>query len=248
MSPRTHLRHPLLVAAMALGGLALAPAHAAADDAGSRSVILAQGSGEVRVRPDSVHVDVGVETQAATLDDATNQVNRRMQRVVDALGALGLPDLVVETRTVRFSPVYAPPQENQPPSISGFSASNHVLVTDKGVAQDKLGARATAIVDAALGAGANALGGVDFFLADPSQAEDQALTLAVQNAGNDAETMAKAAGVTLLGVISIEEASASRTPRFLPLEAASYAGAIASTPIEVGEISITSQVTAKYAF
>ena len=114
----------------------------------------------------------------------------------------------------------------------------------------KLAERAAAIIDAALGAGANAMGGVDFFLADPSQAQSQALTLAVQNAGDDAETMAKAAGVTLLGVISIEESSASRTPRFMPL-AMSFSGSqrgIAPTPIEVGEITYTSDVTAKYAF
>jgi uncharacterized protein YggE len=144
--------------------------------------------------------------------------------------------------------MYAPPQPNKAPSISGFSASNHVLVTLKSVAPDKLAAVAARVVDAALGGGADTLGGVDFFLADPSEAEDLALTRAVHNAGSDAEVIAKAAGVKLTGIVSVDEASASRVPRFLPLDTMAYSGAATSTPIEIGEISVTSEVTAKYAF
>ena len=65
----------------------------------------------------------------------------------------------------------------------------------------------------------------------------------MQNAGADAQTMAKAAGVTLIGPVSIEEASASHEPRALVLEAATV-----STPVEIGDISIRSDVTARYAF
>jgi uncharacterized protein YggE len=149
---------------------------------------------------------------------------------------------------VRFTPVYAPPREGRPPSIAGYSASNHVLITDKGVGADELSARAAKIVDTALGAGANSLGGVDFYVADPSHAEEEALTLAVQDAQRDAETIAKAAGATLTGLVSVEESSAVRVPRALPMDVtASFAG-MASTPIEIGEISITSEVTAKFSF
>jgi len=133
MSPRTHHKHPLLVAALALGALAVAPAHAAAAEHGGRSVIVTQGAGEVLVKPDSVHIDIGAETQADTLDDAMREVNAKMQRVLDALKALDLSELTIETRTVRFTPVYAPPREGRPPSIAGYSASNHILVTDKDV-------------------------------------------------------------------------------------------------------------------
>ena len=248
MSPRTHLKHPLLVAALALGALFVAPAHASASDHGSRSVIVAQGAGEVLVRPNSVHVDVGAETQAGSLDEAMSQVSARIERVLDAIKALDLPELNIETRTVRFTPVYAPPREGRPPSISGYSASNHVLITDKGVGADGLAARAAKIVDTALGAGANSLGGVDFFVADPSQAEDQALALAVQDAQHDADTIAKAAGATVTGMISVEEASAARVPRALPLDVTASFAASVSTPIEVGEISFTSEVTAKFTF
>ena len=74
-----------------------------------------------------------------------------------------------------------------------------MLVTAPSAPEAELAARAGRIVDAALAAGANNVGSIDFFLADPSEAEDQALTLAVHNAESDAQTIALAAGVTLAG-------------------------------------------------
>jgi uncharacterized protein len=251
MSPAKHLKHPLLVAALALGGLALAPAPAAASDSGTRSVIISHGSGEVRVQPDSVHIDLGAEAQAASLDEATSQVSTAMQRVLDAVHRLELSGLTLETRTVRLTPVYAPPKDGHPQSIVGYSAANHVIVTEKSAPEDQLAAYASQIIDAAVGAGANSVGDPEFFLADPSQVEDEALTLAVQNAESDAHTIAKAASVTIVGLMAIEEASASRAPRSLvmSMQAMSVAAPmLASTPIEIGDITIESDVTAKYEF
>ena len=244
MSSRNYLKHPLLVAALALGGLAAVPAHAAQDEASARSVIIARGSGEVQVRPDAVHIDVGAEAQAATIDEARTRVSGTMSHVLEALRALPQPGLTIETRSIRFTPVYAPAKEGRAPSITGFTAANRVLVTSGHIADADLAARTAQIVDTALNAGATDVGGIDFFLVDPSVAEDQALSLAVQNAERDAQTIARAASVTLAGPLSIEEDSASRTPRSFTLEAA----AAVATPIAVGDISIQSSVTAKYAF
>jgi uncharacterized protein YggE len=249
MSPRKHLKHPLLIAGLALGGLALAPAAVAANDSGNRSVIISHGSGEVHVQPDSVHIDLGAEAQAATIDAATNQVNTALQRALDAVRGLDLSDLTFETRSVRLTPVYAPPKDGRPQSIVGYSAANHVVVTEKGVPEDQLAAHTARIIDAAVSAGANSVSDPNFFLADPSQAEDEALTLAVQSAEADANTIAKAANVSVVGLMAIEEASSSRAPRSLvvSLEGMSL-DAPSLTPIEIGDIIIQSEVTAKYEF
>jgi uncharacterized protein len=245
MSSRKQLRHGLLVAAMALGGLALPPARAAADDsvASTEPVIVAQGSGQVSVRPDSIHIDLSAEAQADTIDAATSQVNAAMTSVLAAIQALALPDLTIATQSVSFSPVYGAQNNDSTQTITGFDASNHILVTALNVPDEDLAKRAAQIVDAAIHAGANRLGGVDFYLADPSQAEDQALTLAVQNAERDAQTMARAAGVTLTGPVSIEEATASRVPLAYGIQAGAN-----STPIQVGDLDVDATVTVKYAF
>ncbi len=245
MSSRKYPRHLHLVAALALGGLALTPAHARADDdTSTRSVIIARGSGEVQVQPDSVHVDVGTDAQATTLDDARTQVSTAMAHVLDALRRItDVPNLTLETRQIRFNPVYGPATNGRPPPIVGYAASNHVLVTAESAPAGAALATSARIVDAALYAGANIVGSVEFYLAEPTTSELEALTLAVQNAADDAQTMARAAGVTVTGPVSIEEDSASRVPRSFALEAATV-----STPVAVGDITISSNVTARYAF
>ena len=241
MSSRKQRRHRLLVAGLLLGALAVPAVPATADglDA-TRAVIVAQGTGEVHVRPDSIRVTLSVEAQGATPDAATSQVNTAMSAVLDALHQVALPGLAIETQQVQFGPVYG---GNNQQTITGFSASNQIQVTLQTVAEEELAADAAEIVDAALHAGANRLAGVEFFRADPSEAEDRALTLAVQNARRDAETMARAAGVTLTGPVSIEAASASR----VPLIGGSFEAAV-STPIEAPTLDVQANVTVRYGF
>jgi uncharacterized protein len=241
MSSRKQRGHRLLVAGLGLGAFAILPALAAADGLDARrAVIVAQGTGEVHIQPDSIRVTLSVEAQADTLDAATSQVSTAMSAVLDAVHRLALPGLAIETQQVQFSPVYG---GNTVQTITAYGASNQIQVTLQNVAEAELAADAAEIVDAALHAGANRLGGVEFFRADPSAAEDKALTLAVQNAKQDAETMARAAGVTLTGPVSIEESSASR----VPLVGADFAATI-STPIEAPALDVQANVTVKYGF
>jgi uncharacterized protein YggE len=239
MFSRKYQWHLVLAAGLVLGGAA--PAHAA--DEAQSALIVAHGTGEVRVRPDAVRVDLGVEARATTLEEARRQVNGSMQHVLDAIHRLELPDLVVETRQISFNPVYDTQRDGTLPAIIGFSAGNHVQVTARSIPEADLADRAARVVDAALSAGANSVGGVDFFLADSSHAEDEALTLAVQHAESDAQTMAQAAHVTIVGPTWIEESFTSSPPRSLAM-----AAALVSTPIEVGDLVIQSNVTAKFAF
>lgn len=246
MSPRKYLKHLGLLAGLALA--IAAPSGASADDeagdaASDVPLIVVHGSGEVRVRPDSLTVDVGVEARAETLEKARSQVNLAMQRVLEAVRALNLPDLTTETRILQVSPVYAPARDNQAPRIIGYAASNHIAVTIVRVPVEELGNRGSLILDKALGAGANSIGGLDFFLADPTAAEDEALAAAVRDAKRDAQTIASAAGVTLGPIQSVEEAGGLRPlPRALKFEA------IASTPIEVDDIVVQNNVTARFTF
>ncbi|MFT3767568.1 MAG: SIMPL domain-containing protein [Minicystis sp.] len=245
MSPRKYLKHLGLLSGLVIGSAVLAPSGASADeDASAVPLIVVQGSGEVRVRPDSLTVDVGVEARAQTLDQARSQVNATMTRVLEAVKALDLPDLTTDTRILQVSPVYGQQRDNQTPRIVGYTATNHVAVTIKRVPIEELGNRGSRILDTALGAGANSISGMDFFLADPTPVEDEALASAVRDAQRDARTIASAAGVTLGSLQSIEESPGMRImPRALRLEMP-----IASTPIEVDDIVVTNNVTAKFTF
>jgi uncharacterized protein YggE len=244
MSARKYLKQLGLLAGLALGGVVLAPQGAAADDSpGDARLIVVQGSGEVRVRPDSLRVDVGVASSAPTVGQAREKVNATMRRVIDAARALGIPGLTVETRILNVTPVYDSRPSGEPPSIVGYSASNHVAITSRSAPVDELGERGSRIIDAALDAGANNVGGIDFFLDDPTPSQDEALADAVRDAQRGAEVIARAAGVTLGPLTSVEESPGMRVvPRAVRL------GAIPSTPVEVEDIVVQSNVTAKFTF
>jgi len=244
MSPRKYLKHLGLLAGLALGSAVLAPPVAAADEAAHEErLIVVQGNGEVRVRPDSLRVDVGVESRAPTLARARDQVNTGIRHVIDAVRALGIHDLTVETRILNVSPVYADRRSDEPPTIVGYAASNHVAVTIRSAPVDELGERGSRILDAALEAGANSVGAIDFFLDDPTPAEDKALSVAVRDAQREAETIARAAHVTLGPLHSVEESPGMYlVPRSVRLEA------LSSTPIEVEDIVVQNSVTASFAF
>lgn len=239
MSLRTQLMH-VVILAMA----ALAPSDAIAHEAqADPRIIMVNGSGEVRVRPDSLSVDVGVETRAATVDQVRLQATRALTAVLDAVRALDLPGVQIQTRALSIAPIYAQNRDDsRPPRIVGYAASNHVAITIEGAPVDALGEHGARIVDAALTAGANSVGGLDFFLADPKPAEDQALEAALADAARDAAIIARATGVTLGDLQSVEETPGMRLmPRSITLPTS-------ATPIEVEDVVISSAVVARWTF
>jgi len=245
MSSRKTFQPLALLAGLALGGALLAPSRAAADEAatGDPPLIIVRGDGEVRVHPDSLGLDVGVEARAATLDQARGQVNDGMRAVLDAVRALDVPGLTIGTRVLQVSPVYAARRADQPPSIVGYTASNHATITVEHVPVADLGDRASRIVDTAVTAGANSVGSLELFLADPTPAGDEALADAVRDARRQADTIASAAGVRVGDVYQIEESPSMRiVPRALTMRP------VAATPVEVEDIVVESSVTAKYTF
>ena len=245
MSPRKYLKHLVLLAGLSLAGVVAGPSGAHADDVDEDAqLIIVRGSGEARVRPDSLRLDLGVEARAATLDQARDLVNRAMADVITAVRGTSIENLTLDTRVIQVNPVYGPHRADQPPTIIGFAASNHISVTVRRAPVEKLGDHCSRILDAALGAGANSVGGLELFLDDPAPAHDDALAAAVVDARHDAQTIAKAAGVTLVGLHSVEESQGLHlmTPRALSLQVD------ASTPVAIDDIVVQSDVTARFTF
>jgi uncharacterized protein len=215
-------------------------------------LITTQGQGEVKILPDSLQVTVGVESEATTLVQARTQNNQKTQKTVQAIKALNIPNLVLKTQYLQVNPVQSYQEKNRLPRIIGYRATNSLLVTVTKAGPDKLGEYGSQIVDTALNAGANNAGGIQFYLEDMQSARRQALQEAVRDARQNAQAMAEAAGVTLSGVYSLEG-----TPQYgggpIRMYAAresmdSVAQPVPATPVEIGETTITSTVTARFKF
>jgi hypothetical protein len=218
-----------------------------------QNTVTTQGHGEVKVRPDSLSVSVSVESKNANLASARDENNRKMQSIVNALKGLNIPNMKLETQSINVYPIQGEYQKGKLPKTIGYQVTNNMNVTITGASADMLGDYGSRIVDTALNAGANNVGGLNFFLTEVVGPRTHALELAVQDARHNADAMAKAANITLTGVYSMEGSPQfNNYPRPMPMFAmkaeAAAAPDMAQTPVETGETTITSDVTVRYKF
>ena len=212
--------------------------------------ITTQGHGEVKVRPDSLSVNVTVESKAETLSSARSDNNHRMQAIIAALKGLSLPNIKLETQGVNVYPIQGETPRNKLAKIVGYQVTNSLQVTVTGSAPDKLGDQGSQIVDSALNAGATNVGGLNFFVNDMTASRTKALELAVKDARSNAQAMAGAAGVALTGVFNMEgspQFGGYPRPMFA-MRAMAKAEDVSSTPVETGESTVSSDVTVRFKF
>jgi len=238
------VKQSLLLRGVLVGLVVGAPRAAAAQAGATKSHITTRGQGEVRVQPDSLRAIVGAEAKATTLDKARREVNSKMQEVIQAIKALGLRGVALETQALQFFPIYA---KARPRKIIGYRALNQVTVTLRGAAPAHLGDHASQIIDAALNSGANRAGDVSFYLHDTAAAQAKALKAAVKDATRNAQTMAEAAGVRVIKLQSLEQEESFQPTVFRRAALKRVARAApAATPVEAGEMVITSSVSADF--
>jgi uncharacterized protein YggE len=225
-------RRTLLIAAalvVALGLAATTLPGSASSAAAEADGITVQGTASVTSVPDRAELSFGVESQGSSARAALSANAAEMRRVIAALKAAGATDL--KTQSVSLSPRY-----NEKSEAQGFVATNAVSAAIKQLA------RAGAVIDAAVAAGANQVYGPSLSGGDQAELYREALKAAVANARASAQALASAANLSLGRVTAIVEGGGAPQP--LPFAAADKAMA-ESTPIEPGtqQVSATVSVT-----
>jgi uncharacterized protein len=187
------------------------------------------GHGVVTVVPDEATVTAGVHTQAASAADALAENATRMNAVVAALKGGGGTEL--QTQQVSLYP-----QTDPQGKVTGYSADNSVS------AKSKI-ADAGALIDAAVGAGANTVSGPTLDVSGRDQLYRDALKKAVVDARAKAAALGDAGGFGVGPVSTVVEVGSAPQPVF-----AAQAGTAAkdSTPIEPGTEDVTADVTVTF--
>ena len=202
-------------------------------------VLAVTGLGRFSTAPDVASLTLGVESQAATLAEATADAARRMGAVVARVKSFGVADADITTVAYSVDPRTAPPdpiRRDETPRIVGYRVTNVAQVTVRKLAD------AGPILDAAIAAGANTVRGIRFTLADPSAAQAQARASAVADALGKARQLATAAGVKLGPVLSIRESAISQ-----PIPMRTMAARAEATPIEPGQLDVTISIDLRIA-
>jgi hypothetical protein len=206
--------------------------------------IVASGRGEEHVTPDRARVSIGVQTEARTAAAAAAENARKQKMILDTLRGLGIPAAQITTTGYNVFPQQRFDEKTRTSSIIGYTVSNTVVVELRKIEQTG------AVLDAALGRGANMISGLDLYAANLDEPRRKALASAVASARGDAEALARAAGGSLGELLEMSSNAMEGPPVPMPRMAmrADMAQAASSTPISEGTQTVTAMVSARWRF
>ena len=248
--PRQNLPLMLGAAVLAAGALMTAAPALAQQAAPANQTILVQPEtptlnlsayGEVKAAPDMASINFGVVTEATTAAEAMAQNRTRMNEVMRALRSAGIEERFIQTSGLSLQAQYDY-QQNEPPRLRGYQASNRVTVEIRDL--ERVGATADAVVSA----GVNQIDGISFGLINPQQAEDQARMAAVQALQAKANLYANALGVRLAGIRNLSEGGgySPQPPMFGNRMALQAMDSAESTSVAPGELTIRVNINGVY--
>jgi uncharacterized protein YggE len=227
------------------------------------------GSGDVYAEPDLAKVTIGVTTEATTSTKAMGDNADAMNKVIDAVKRLGVPEKDIKTSTVSLQPKYEyqyptaassptsadkvvpPVPTSSPPTslstrIVGYTATNTVTVTLRDMSL------VGKVIDEGYGSGANKINGVTFLLSDEKGATvyKEALKKAVAEAKDKAGVLATAAGISDYRLKTVSENGQYLPVAYDVMERSAAAGFAASapTPISPGQNKVTATVGMTYVY
>lgn len=197
--------------------------------------------GETKVAPDMATITLGVMTEAKTAAEAMQSNATRMNAVMASLRKAGIPDKDIQTSNLNLNPQYRY-QENQPPLLVGYQASNNVTITVNDL--KRLGPA----VDASVASGANQVHGISFGLQDSTTAENAAREAAVKALAAKADLYARATGHRVTRLVSLSEGGgyAPQPPMPMVAYAAKREAMDAGTSIAGGELKVRIDITGLY--
>ncbi len=227
------------VAAIALAVVAAIPARAQqtpSPTATPSRMVTVVGQGEVKARPDTAIVQIGVSTEGKTAREALTQNNQETAAVQSKLTDLGIAARDIQTSGFSIYPVYGTDGRQ----LTGYHVTNMVTVKIRSID------RAGTVLDQVVQAGANSVAGISFTVDSPRALEDQAREAAMRDAKARADVLARAGGASVGDVLVITENVGSPVPVAMPVAraAAQDSGAV---PVQPGEQTITISVQVTYA-
>ena len=195
----------------------------------------------VKKAPDMATVSAGVVTQARTAKAAMDDNARRMSAAFVALKAAGIADRDMQTSGVNLAPQYTY-VANQRPTIKGYEVSNRVTVRIRRL--ENIGP----VLDALVAQGVNEINGPTFGIDNPEAELDTARTEAMMTAMRRADLYARASGMRVKRVMTINESGGYEPPQPRPMMvmARQTSADAAETPVAPGEVTLSIQLNVQF--
>ena len=195
------------------------------------------GEGIIEAAPDRAAISIGVVTQDKDATRAQSANAKAAQDVINAIVALGVDRKYINTSDYSFRPTYRQDTNHQN-VLNGYEVRNtvHVMLDNL----DLVGK----VIDTALNHGANNIDSLDFGIKNRKKLQDEALVLAIRDARQRADLVARELGKTITGVqeISINNGGVGGMRMNKMYAMAEMASMDAATPIEAGTLTCTASV------
>lgn len=202
-------------------------------------LIKVRGDGELAIQPDTASVNIGVITENKELINAQQKNSAEMNKVIQALSSLGIPNNLLQTFDYRIDSDYDYEQGKQ--IFRGYKISHILQVKIEDLS--KIGN----IVDTAVQNGGNYVSNVQFTSKHKDYYYQKALSLAVYNAIEKAKTIASSIRVTLDPTpILVEEGGSTIQPILQPQM--TYVKGVTSTQFEPGQLQIKASISADFQY
>ena len=210
------------------------------------ATISVTGSVTEEFSPDTAILNLAVETQKPTAQEAARENAAKSEQVVAAMK--GLIDTAtgdtVTTSSYSVQPAYEYDDKIRKNQLIGYRTFNQVTVKTA-----KIGGVGE-MIDRALKSGANNVTDIRFAIKDNRKQCEGLLIKAALRARSDAETVAKALGVRVDGIRHAAPMCSGEqrpTPVFRAMAAPrAMDSAEPATPIEAGALSLTGQVQVEF--
>lgn len=189
----------VLLLSLSLAACERAPADPRGVDR-DETLLQVSASGRAETRPDEARFTSGVSTIGANAGAATEANNVSMNKVIAALGALGIGMGDIQTRSLTVARIDYGPNRDR------FEASNLVEVRVRKIEG------ASAAIAAVTQAGANVLSGPDLRVSDREAANRSAYAAAYKAARARAQAYAGAAGLKIARVLAIRDGGDGAPP------------------------------------
>lgn len=211
------------------------------------TLLTVNAEGKSERAPDLALFNAGVTTQGKTAAEALSANSAAMTKVIDGLKRTGIADRDIQTSNLSINPVYAEPRrlpdgsvEQRAPVIVGYQVNNSVSVRQRKL--EDYGK----VIDTLVAAGANQVNGPSFMLDQPEGALDEARTKAIKTARARADLYAKAAGLRVVRMVSINESGGYSPPMPVMYRMAADSVAAAPAPVAAGEVAMSVNVSVQF--
>ncbi len=208
------------------------------NNAGNKRKITVSGEGIIYSAPNMATATIGVRTENLNLQAAQTENAEKSISMLRSLQKLGIAKDDFKTADFRIDPIYTYEEGKQ--LFQGYRVTHLYNVTIKNLAQAGL------VIDMAVANGANEVMNIQFSVAEPKALYNKALSLAVIDSYNKAQTIAQTLGFqTSISNLSITEETQIGSPSPF-LVASMDTSSAKETPLEPGKLKFKATVTGTY--